>query len=162
MQNKPKIKSEPDHTSHWPLNILAAAIIACTIILAFSVSYTVSHAENAIPSEPVIPHGASLASWNENGQNGRYLLRIINGVSPQPGATVAGIVVSDTHCKPDVQGLSHCHNTIDLAQDTHITVMTTHLMSRNPCLKPGESVTLTRVNASWVMATLIKKKAAGY
>ncbi|MDE3022917.1 MAG: hypothetical protein KGI54_13845 [Pseudomonadota bacterium] len=155
MQNKPKIKSGFNHTSHRLYSILAATIMACTIILAFSVSYTVSHAENIIPSEPVIPHGASLTSWNENGQNGRYLLRIINGVSPQRGASVTGIVVSDTHCKPDAQGLSHCHNTIDLAQGTRITVMTTHLMSRNPCLKPGESVSLTRVNALWVMATLI-------
>ena len=151
MQNKPKIKLGLSHTSRWLLGILGAAIITCVIILAFSVSY----GGNKTPSEPVIPHGASLTTWNENGQGGHYLLQIIDGVTPQTGVTVTGKVASDTHCEPDTQGLSHCHNILDLAQGTHITVIDTHLMSRNRCLKPGESLSLTRVSASWVMATLI-------
>ena len=66
-------------------------------------------------------------------------------------ATAAGTVTSDTTCTPDGEGLSHCHNDIDLDNGARITVVHHHAMLQHPCLTPGERVTLRGVTASWIV-----------
>ncbi len=101
-----------------------------------------------------MPSGARLAAWQDNGQGGRYVLQLAQGRSLPVGERVAGIVTSDSNCEADAEGLSHCHNTIDLANGSRIVVINTHQMSRNRCLGPGDRVSLTGIGASWVVGTL--------
>lgn len=98
-----------------------------------------------------IPAGVSLASWQDNGQGGRYVLRVIEGSVPV-GAQLSGVVTSDTECDADAQGLSHCHNGITLNSGAHITVVNSHNMMRFQCLDPGQRLSITRLNGNWIIA----------
>jgi len=150
MKTTLKNKSRPSY-----IGLLIALVIL--IIGASAVMFLASnqgHGQSVTTSEPAIPRGAPMQSWDENGHDGKYLLRIIEGDPPMSATAVSGVVETDTDCKADAYGLSHCHNEIGLADGTHITVIDTHLMSRYRCLKPGESVSLTRINSTWVVATL--------
>lgn len=104
-------------------------------------------------AEPTIPAGAALTSWFNNGQGGQRLLQIYRGSAPPAGVRIAGTVLTDTDCAPDAQGLSHCHNRIDLANGQEIEIINTHIMSRHPCLSPGQAVWVRRFNAHWVVAS---------
>jgi hypothetical protein len=53
------------------------------------------------------------------------------------------MVMTDTRCNPDAQGVSHCLNRMRLADGTVITVQHDHMMMNMPCLSPGEHVLLT-------------------
>lgn len=105
-------------------------------------------------AEPAIPRSAALASWDANGTGGNYLLRIVEGNLAATEKPVSGTVISDATCEPDAQGFSHCHNTILLAEGAQVTVVNTHLMNRHPCLYPGERVSISKIDASWVVATV--------
>ncbi|MDA8095861.1 MAG: hypothetical protein M0T84_18530 [Betaproteobacteria bacterium] len=56
----------------------------------------------------------------------------------------------DASCAPDPQGLSHCHNGIDLDNGMRMTVIDTHAMVQHPCLKPGQRVALTGFDEQWL------------
>ena len=126
------------------------ATVAAALALAWAVRARA--AESAVPTEPAIPRGALIASWFQNGADGVTVLQLVSGRGPAPGATVAGTVTSDTTCTPDGEGLSHCHNDIDLDNGARITVVHHHAMLQHPCLTPGERVTLRGVTASWIVA----------
>ncbi len=147
MQLKPKIKPRHRHTGLWLIGALAA-----TAFGVLAGAYFLSDRGQTATSDPAIPSGALLASWSDNGQDGRHLLRIADGSDLPAGVTQSGVVVSDTLCQPDAQGFSHCHNGIDLENGMHITVIDTHQMSRYPCLEPGQRLSLSRVSSSWIMA----------
>jgi len=134
---------------HWLIGTVAVIAVAASA-MAFS---SRNNQARTASGEPAIPHGVQLASWNENGHDGRYVLQIADGGTIPAGATVSGVVTSDTNCMPDAQGLSHCRNGIALSGGDRITVIDTHSMSRNPCLLPGETVTMTRIDPSWLVAT---------
>ena len=53
------------------------------------------------------------------------------------------VVLTDTRCTPDAQGVSHCLNRMRLVDGTVVTVQHDHRMMNMPCLSPGEHVTLT-------------------
>lgn len=144
-----KAKNRQRHTGHW---LLAGSVVIAVEV--FLVAFLLVAGGHATTGEPSMPHGAPFASWNENGRSGQYVLQVLEGSAPPAGATVSGVVTSDTTCQPDALGLSHCHNGIDLAKGVHITVINTHLMRRYRCLRPGETVSLTRINASWVLASV--------
>lgn len=134
-------------TTRWLLGALAA--------LAFgSAPFSTARADAGAPS---VPAGARLGSWRDNGQGGRYVLQLENGRALRAGDRVAGIVTSDTRCEPDAQGLSHCRNGIDLANGSRIVVIDTHAMMRNRCLAPGDRLSLTAVDSSWLVGTLAGK-----
>ena len=128
------------------LLLIAAGVLVVTFLLIGG--------RSATSGEPAIPRGVALASWSENGHGGQYVLEILQGTAPRPGVTITGIVASDSACQPDAQGFNHCHNDIDLKNDGRITVINHHVMSRYRCLRPGEAVSLIRVNASWVIANV--------
>jgi len=104
--------------------------------------------------EPAIPRGVAMSSWFDNGHGGRYLLQVAQGQTLAEGERIIGSVATDTNCDPDAQGLSHCHNAIELANGDRITVIDTHNMSVNRCLKPGERIALTGTGGPWIMGTL--------
>lgn len=104
--------------------------------------------------EPTIPPGVSLASWFDNGHGGRYVLQLAKGRPLSPGAQLTGVVLSDSDCTPDAQGLNHCHNVIELADGSRVEVINSHQMMRNRCLGNGDRLTLRAVNANWMMGDL--------
>jgi hypothetical protein len=64
--------------------------------------------------------------------------RLVGG-QPPAGRAIAS-VVSDEDCAADRSGVSHCRNTLRLADGTTFTVRHPHRMSEVPCLTPGERV----------------------
>lgn len=148
MKTTLKSKSPLRQTRRWLVGVLALTTLAGIAAVAF----LFLTGQETASAEPTIPHGVSLSSWYENGQGGEYLLQIAEGKAPPVGVRVSGVVTSDTDCEPDAQGLSHCHNGIDLADGSTIAVIDTHMMSRYRCLRPGETVSVTRFNDSWIVA----------
>lgn len=104
-----------------------------------------------------IPAGAAFKTWQDNGAEGRYVLQVIKGKLPKTVKPITGTVTSDTDCDADAQGLSHCHNTVKLADGTEITVIDTHNMHRNRCLGSGDQLALTSLGKPWVVGTLFKR-----
>ena len=126
-------------------------LLGVFVLSAVSVySYAVQAANTQLP----IPRGVPMKSWQENGSGGRYLLQVIQGQALKAGKTVVGTVTSDTDCDVDAEGLSHCHNTIELSSGEKITVIDTHNMHINRCLGVGEKLSLTAVSGSWIMGAL--------
>ncbi|MBK5204590.1 MAG: hypothetical protein JJD98_04025 [Polaromonas sp.] len=126
-------------------------------VLILSAASLYSYQAQAATQQTPIPSGVALKSWHENGSDGRYLLQIIQGNAPKAGKAVVGKVVSDSDCEADAEGLSHCHNDIELPNGRKITVIDTHEMHRNRCMQPGEQISLTAVGKSWVMGQVFKK-----
>lgn len=149
MKTNPKTNRRPQHKGRRLLG--TAAAIGGAVLVAF---FLLANGGRAAASEPAIPHGVSLTSWAENGHGGQYVLQMLKGNAPPAGVRVSGTVLSDTSCKPDDQGFNHCHNVIKLTDGSQITVINTHVMRRYRCLAHGDKVTLTRINASRVMAKL--------
>ena len=104
----------------WLLVTLAVIGVAVLVVALLPFD-----GQRAVTGEPAIPRGAPLASWNDNGQGGKYLLQILDGNAPHPGVTVSGVVASDTACEPDARGLNHCHNAINLADGSRIVAINT-------------------------------------
>ena len=108
-------------------------------------------------AQPPIPRGVAMKSWQENGRGGKYLLQVVEGRAPKAGKRLSGTVTSDTNCDADAEGLSHCQNIIELTDGSRITVIDTHNMHVNRCMSPGERISLTGIDKSWVMATTSTK-----
>ena len=123
--------------------LIAASLYSCNV--------------QAAAEQPPIPRGVAMKSWQENGRDGRYLLQVLHGSAPETGKRITGTVKSDTDCDIDAEGLSHCHNVIELANGSRITVIDTHNMHRYRCLGEGDRLTLIGINGSWIMGTLSKK-----
>ena len=116
-----------------------------------------SYQAQAATVQPPIPRGVAMKSWQENGRDGRYLLQVVEGRAPKAGKRITGTVTSDTNCDADAEGLSHCQNIIELTNGSRITVIDTHNMHVNRCMSPGERISLTGIDKSWIMATASAK-----
>lgn len=66
-------------------------------------------------------------------------VRLINGVGRH---RMRGVVLTDTRCNPDRNGVSHCLNVIRLVNGKTILVVHDHMMMLMPCLSPGERIIL--------------------
>lgn len=67
-------------------------------------------------------------------------VKVLRGtVSRRMGA----VVLTDTRCDADAQGVSHCLNRMRLADGTVVLAEHDHRMMDMPCLSPGEHVVLT-------------------
>jgi len=115
-------------------------------------AFFLSYGQQAASAGTTIPPGVSLTSWFDNGKGGEHVLQIAKGDAPPVGVRLVGTVKTDTDCDPDAQGLNHCHNTIDLSNGRSIEVIHNHMMHRFPCLEPGQRLSITRLNANWVVA----------
>ena len=129
--------------------LIGASVLSAVGAFAIGL-FVVYEGGTSSQSDPL--KAASLASWSDNGRDGRHLLQIVDGSIPAAGTTVVGVVVSDTLCQPDAQGFSHCHNGIELADGKRMTVIDTHQMSRHPCLEPGQRLSLSRIDRDWILA----------
>jgi len=126
-------------------------------VFVLSASSLYSYKVHAASAQPPIPRGVAMTSWQKNGHDGHYLLQVASGRVPQAGKRVTGTVASDTDCDADAEGLSHCHNIIELTDGSRITVIDTHNMQVNRCMSPGERISLSRVDKSWIMGTVSSK-----
>ncbi|MBB4120595.1 hypothetical protein [Martelella radicis] len=104
--------------------------------------------------QPEIPAGETISTWVENGQDGRYLLQLLEGAVPEGKAAIAGTILSDTDCAPDADGINHCKNEIRLEDGSALKGINNHRMSVNRCLKPGETVTVTPLNDEWAVVLI--------
>ena len=129
--------------------LIGASVLSAVGAFAIGL-FVVYEGGTSSQSDPL--KAASLASWSDNGRDGRHLLQIVDGSVPAAGTTVVGVVVSDTLCQPDAQGFSHCRNGIELADGKRMTVIDTHQMSRYPCLEPGQRLSLSRIDRTWIVA----------
>lgn len=148
MRTSAYIATKRRRTGRWLVGILAIIGVG---LLAATFSFH-QQAPAASTKLPAMPHGVALGSWEENGHDGRYLLQVVDGNALSPNAQLTGVVATDTDCTPDAGGFSHCHNIIDLANHMRITVIDTHLMNRYRCLRPGETVSLTGLDSTWILA----------
>jgi hypothetical protein len=67
-------------------------------------------------------------------------VRLLQGSVPR---RVHALVLTDTRCNPDENGVSHCLNRMRLANGHTVLAVHDHMMMRMPCLSPGERVLLT-------------------
>ncbi|HEU5277345.1 MAG TPA: hypothetical protein VFU26_00430 [Gaiellaceae bacterium] len=74
-----------------------------------------------------------------NGIGGQELVYLLKGKMPTRSTTTA-LVLTDTNCAADPNGISHCHNVLRLASGSMMTVRHDHSMGNDPCLVPGERV----------------------
>lgn len=128
---------------------LVWALIGAAGLLTIGAVYYLQPASG----EPSIPPGTNLSSWFDNGSGGRSVVRIYQGDAPPVGIQAVGSVLTDTNCEPDTQGLSHCHNVIDLGNGRRVEVVHTHYMSQHPCLAPGDKLSITRLDADWLITS---------
>ncbi len=146
MTRKPETKSSTGRTTRMLLVTLALSLVGG--LGAFALLY---YTQQPAVAEPAIPTGAQLNSWFDNGKGGRHVLQIWQGRAPAEGERLVGVVASDSNCEPDALGISHCHNVIDFGNGRSIEVVHNHQMSRNPCLAPGQKISVARLNAEWLV-----------
>jgi len=130
---------------------------AMLVMLALGAAALTTHQVQAATAQPPIPKGVAMKSWQDNGSNGQYVLQLLEGKALSGKESVNGKVASDSDCTPDADGLSHCHNIIELANGQKMTVVDTHNMHINRCLSPGEQISLKKIDKTWMLATLFKK-----
>lgn len=138
----------------WNLSRPLFMTLAVASMGALAIMVFLNYGQRKLATEPIIPAGATITSWYENGHRGKYVVRIADDAALPDFDRVSGTVTSDTRCEPDVLSLSHCRNDIDLDNGASITVINTHLMNQKPCLQPGQQVTITRLDGAWVVAAV--------
>ena len=138
--------------------MLDGAARTLSALSAFAALLAVAPAASAATAEPPIPRGEMFHSWRDNGAGGNYVLQLVQGHPLSRGATLHGVVTSDLTCTPDEQGYSHCHNGVDLADGTNITVVDNHAMNIHPCLKPGEQIVVSGLNSTWVKGVVADRQ----
>ena len=102
-------------------------------------------------TEPALPALSGIQNWHENGAAGRYVVPVIHGDAGAVTASTLGLVLTDSDCTPDAQGLSHCHNFIELENGDKIQIQNNHQMSVHRCLQPGERVEVAPLHGKWVI-----------
>lgn len=146
---KTTLKSQsPRNPRRWPSGWLALT----ALVAIGAAGFLFLNSQQPANAQPEIPSGYDLSSWYENGRGGKYLLQLMDGQLPPAGVRASGMVLSDTNCEPDAQGLNHCRNGIRLADGTVFNAIDNHMMSRFRCLQPGETVLLTTFKDGWVVA----------
>jgi len=128
-------------------------VAAAATVFSFSVSVFAGSGLKGTRQQPV-PKSVTMTSWEDNGRDGQYLLQFERGRILAKGERIEGIIVSDTNCIPDAQGLNHCNNVIELANGSRLLIVDNHKMSSNPCLHPGSGITLTGMGGPWIKGTL--------
>ena len=132
-----------------PAGSIGIVTLAVAAVLLWPSAVTKSDGGRANAAAGGVPAFITdLASWQHNGENGRYYAPVIDGATP--ARATLGTVRTDTDCTPDAQGLSHCHNVIELLSGGTITVQDNHDMTVNRCLSPGEEITVTPIAPGWV------------
>jgi len=111
-----------------------AGVVAVIMAFAF---ISLSKAPEA-PGAPSV-RTVALVHGSDSSQTGDTV-HFVGGTTPTQ--TTAAVVLTDSNCTPDGQGVSHCFNTMRLPNGQIITVRHDHNMRMVPCLAPGESIRL--------------------
>lgn len=138
--------------------VVAVVGVAALLGLGITGVLTGGHSTNGAPSRAgamrtvlVVAQGARFAprsvgrrdciAYPRGCVNGLGGIEVAYAVSGQASAGAeTGEVLTDTNCRPDSYGISHCLNEIRLAGGRVITVRHDHSMANDPCLAPGERV----------------------
>ncbi|MFB4169943.1 hypothetical protein [Virgibacillus sp. JSM 102003] len=113
-------------------------VIGLTLVLYVNISSGKDTAGDNLTQEEV----ESGLDLQKNGADGTYTVNLISG---DFGDESMGIVLNDTDCTPDEAAISRCHNDIKLADSNKkVTIVNPHNMKNNRCLRPGETVHLSR------------------
>ncbi len=128
---------------------VVVALIAITIISAPKLAGTPSSAPVLVPHfiDPsklgtlrvVVIGAANEMLPGTSNMVGVLMANLREGHIPTSATTA--IVLSDSSCAPDTNGISHCLNDLNI-DGTVITVQHHHAMATVPCLSPGERVAL--------------------
>ncbi len=131
----------------WILaGVAAVVLIALLVGLRFATSsepHFVNLApidHHAVTGQRTVVIAQAGAAMAISGTDGQLMTTLVEGQVPA-GATHA-VVRTDTECEADAQGVSHCHNLLDI-DGTLVEVQHHHKMSTTPCLTPGETVAVT-------------------
>lgn len=147
MKTKTQAKPRPSRRRTWVM------IAAAVIVLGGGIKVGLSLLPGqAVGAQLAVPAGAHFSSWAENGKNGERVIQLVRGTLPVVTVSVSGVVKSDTNCTPDAKGISHCNNTIALANGNEIEVVHNHAMMDYECLAPGQKLTLSKLDGDWLVA----------
>ena len=128
-----KRQSRPAHktvSSVWRRWAIAGGIAVLAIFAFISLS--------KVPASPSI-RAVALVHGSSSPVTGDAV-HFVDGIAPT--MTTSAVVLTDSNCTPDEQGISHCSNALRLADGHVITVRHDHDMRMVPCLAPGESIRL--------------------
>lgn len=89
----------------------------------------------------------------ENGARGTYIVNLLSGSIE---GKVEGTVLTDTDCEADEEGISRCHNEIELDDQKKVTIANPHNMQNNRCLSPGEKIRLSKNEEGKVIVQLLE------
>ncbi|SEQ95865.1 hypothetical protein SAMN05216232_3805 [Virgibacillus subterraneus] len=125
-------------------------VIGLTLVLFVTLTSGNDGAGDSLTQEEV----ESGLDLQKNGANGTYTVNLISG---DFGQESEGKVLNDTDCTPDEEGISRCHNDIELVDsDKEVTIVNPHNMKNNRCLRPGETVHLSRSQNGKVTVKLME------
>lgn len=130
------------------LGVLSAGAVFATVAVAPALSLTsaptrtlyIAKSGRSLPQTTFVRTRDCLRRPRScvNGLGGRELVYLVEGRMPAPATTA--IVVTDTNCAADGNGISHCANILRLGSGRRITVRHDHSMMNDACLNPGEHV----------------------
>jgi hypothetical protein len=114
--------------------ILAAALVGALVTAGFPLFST-------SPAQAFSAQRSLRVDRPEKGAGARVThVRLISGLVRH---RMRAVVLTDTRCNPDMNGVSHCLNRMRLADGHLILVVHDHRMMDMPCLSPGEHVLVT-------------------
>ena len=124
--------------------LVAAALVVLGVIMVAAV--TAPHAGDAATTTPSASATTAMrtvvvstkADALSDGVSGQLKATLVEGIVPLHDSM--GTVLTDADCAPDAAGISHCLNTVRLADGSVLAVRHHHPMARVPCLSPGEKV----------------------
>jgi len=129
--------------------LLGGFIAMSAIIIAVSIWKldTPGDVKPAPSSPPPLVNEPEL-DWQQNGNNNENITQLLEGKLENTSAS--GTVLSDANCEADEQGISRCHNEIELSDQQKITVINVHNMNNYACLGPGDSVSIEPYSEGWL------------
>lgn len=150
-----RLVRSPRSTGYIVLLTIGIALAAAFLITTNSTASKPKRASAPPPAPAAVPHFVDLttpgtprivviADVNQplpgtSNPAGVLMTNLREGHIPA-GATTA-TVMSDANCDPDVNGISHCLNDLNIGGIV-VTVQHHHAMTEVPCLSPGETVRL--------------------
>ncbi len=123
-------------------------VVVPAAALTETASRTVVVTEPGKPTQSplVLARQCGSTPYCHNGAGGIDVVALLAGVPPT--TTMTAVVLTDTNCMPDGAGISHCVNTLRLADGGLLTVRHDHNMRLYPCLTSGETVRLVGLAAT--------------
>ncbi|MGG4394089.1 hypothetical protein ABEX25_07195 [Paenibacillus thiaminolyticus] len=114
----------------------------------------VQRLQSATPASQVEEQFGLEKDWQKNGADNLYRTRLLEG---EVASERTGVILTDTDCEADAQGISQCHNKIKLDNNQTVTVMNIHNMMNYECFSPGEKVKIVpSEDGDWMILSKIE------